>query len=60
MPDRANHLPVGFLDPSLVIRACHLIPAFVDERTSELLRPGISLARLPGEMDDWTAFYVNM
>ncbi|KAJ3978879.1 hypothetical protein F5890DRAFT_1422142, partial [Lentinula detonsa] len=27
----------GFLDPSLVIRACHLIPDFVTGRTLELL-----------------------
>ncbi|KAG2090390.1 uncharacterized protein F5147DRAFT_586734, partial [Suillus discolor] len=50
----------GFLDPSLVIRACHLIPAFADHRTNDLLRQGPSTARLPGEVDDWASFYVNM
>jgi hypothetical protein len=60
VPDQTDHIPFGFLDPSLVIRACHLIPAFVDKRTSELLRPGTSLARLPGETDNWVAFYINM
>lgn len=50
----------GFLDPSLVIRACHLIPAFADLRTDNLLRHGPSAARLRGETDDWAAFYVNM
>ncbi len=49
----------GFLDPSLVIRSCHLIPAFVDGRTDELL-PFPSVARDLGEVDDWAAFYVNM
>lgn len=49
----------GFLDPSLVVRSCHLIPAFIDGRTDELL-PSISVARDPGEVDDWAAFYVNM
>jgi len=34
----------GFLDPSLVIRGCHLIPSFFDGRTAELLREGPSLA----------------
>jgi hypothetical protein len=60
VPDRPDHIPFGFLDPSLVIQGCHLIPAFSDGRTSELLQKGVSLARLPGEVDDWAAFYVNM
>jgi hypothetical protein len=50
----------GFLDPSLVLRACHLIPAFADGRTDDLLRHGPTAARPFGEVDDWTAFYVNM
>jgi len=49
----------GFLDPALVIRACHLMPAFADGRTSELLRSGPSRARAPDEIDDWTNFYVG-
>src|SRR5262245_22695215 len=49
----------GFLDPSLVIRGCHLIPAFADGRTSELL-PSPSIALPIGETDDWKAFYVMM
>ncbi|KAG2068597.1 hypothetical protein BDR04DRAFT_1024027 [Suillus decipiens] len=68
---REGHLPkigfipnspaaFGFLDPSLVIRACHLIPAFADHRTNDLLRHGPSAARLPGEVDDWASFYVNI
>ena len=55
-----NDNPFGFLDPSLVIRGCHLIPAFSEGRTDSLLKRGESLARQPGEMDDWCAFYVNM
>jgi hypothetical protein len=50
----------GFLDPSLVLRACHLIPAFADGRTDDLLRHGPTAARPCGEVNDWTAFYVNM
>lgn len=50
----------GFLDPSLVVRACHLIPAFADGRTDDLLRHGPTVARPFGEVDDWNAFYVNM
>jgi len=50
----------GFLDPSLVIRGCHIIPAFADGRTDLLMPRGPSLSRRPGEVDDWRAFYVNM
>lgn len=50
----------GFLDPSLVIRKCHLIPVFSQGRTNTLLRHGISIARQPDDVDDWTEFYVNM
>ena len=50
----------GFLDPSLVIRGCHIIPAFVDGHTDLLMPRGPSISRWPGEVDDWRAFYVNM
>ena len=49
-----------FLDPSLVLRACHLIPAFAEGRTNSLLPYGPSIARENGNSDDWTAYYVNM
>jgi hypothetical protein len=50
----------GFLDPSLVIRGCHLIPAFANGRTSELLKATRTLGRPLDEIDDWTNYYVNM
>jgi hypothetical protein len=50
----------GFLDPSVVLRACHFIPCFADGRTDTLLRYGPSVARPFGEVNDWAAFYVNM
>ena len=50
----------GFLDPSLVLRGCHLIPSFVNGRTSALLKTTHTAARSPGVFDDWAAFYVNM
>ena len=50
----------SFLDPELVICRCHLIPAFADGRTVELLRTGVTAARPIDEVDDWAAFYVNM
>ncbi|KIM70496.1 hypothetical protein SCLCIDRAFT_18613 [Scleroderma citrinum Foug A] len=50
----------GFLDPSLVIHGCHLIPAFSDSHTTVLLRQGASIARHPTEDDDWSSYYVNI
>jgi hypothetical protein len=58
--DDTDNLAFGFLDPSLVLRGCHLIPAFVDGRTMALLKKPDSAARPPGESDDWATFYVNM
>jgi hypothetical protein len=53
--------PFGFLDPALVIRACHLIPDFRAGRTSTLLTTNeATAARHPGETDDWVNYYVNM
>ena len=44
-----------FIDPSHIIRSCHLIPAFDLGRTNDLLDP--SMAR---DMEgDWCAYYVN-
>ena len=52
--------PFGFIDPASIIRGVHLIPAFKDHRTSDLLDTS-ALARLPEEGDyDWNFFYVNM
>ncbi|KAJ3792034.1 hypothetical protein GGU11DRAFT_750655 [Lentinula aff. detonsa] len=51
----------GFLDPALVIRACHLIPDFVTGRTLELLNTQeVTAARPVGDTDDWGSFYVNI
>jgi hypothetical protein len=51
-----------FLDPSHVVRGCHLIPAFAEGRTSTLLPVGKSAARVleAEETDDWLNFYVGM
>jgi hypothetical protein len=50
----------GFLDPSLVIRGSHLIPAFNDGKTTDLLTAQTTAARPPGQTEDWRAFYVMM
>lgn len=59
VPD-TDPLAFGFLDPSLILRGCHLIPAFNEGRTAELLTVSHSAGRAPGETDDWSAFFVNM
>lgn len=49
----------GFLDPQLVVRAMHLIPAFHHGRTKSYLPR--SLIRPPEQNDeDWCSFYVNL
>jgi hypothetical protein len=49
----------GFIDPSDVIRAIHLIPRFSQGRTKDLL--GHSIARSVIEKDeDWVRYYINM
>ncbi|KAJ7173701.1 hypothetical protein C8R46DRAFT_893463 [Mycena filopes] len=51
----------GFLDPSLVLRGCHLVPAFAGGRTNALLKTvSLTAARPPDETDDWENFYVIM
>ena len=45
----------GFVDPSHVIRGCHLIPVFDLQRTRDRL--GVSMAR--NTEGDWQAFYAN-
>ena len=49
----------GFLDPNLVVRAVHIIPAFSYGQTKNLLPS--SIIRRPEENDqDWFRYYVNM
>ncbi|KAJ3905176.1 hypothetical protein F5879DRAFT_900027 [Lentinula edodes] len=51
----------GFLDPAHIIRGCHLMPAFSDGRTQELLESSQpTVARKAGEKDDWAYFYVGI
>ncbi|KAJ3557032.1 hypothetical protein NP233_g11842 [Leucocoprinus birnbaumii] len=61
VPD-SDDFAFGFLDPSHVIRGCHLIPAFSEGRTKTLLSyEGHTEARPGGDMsEDWVNFYVNI
>ncbi|TRM55172.1 hypothetical protein BD626DRAFT_607153, partial [Schizophyllum amplum] len=45
----------GFLDPALVVRACHLIPAFAHGRTASLLSSSVARDNITG---DWESYYV--
>ena len=45
----------GFVDPSHIIRGCHLIPAFHLQRTCDRLGPSITR----DVKGDWKAFYAN-
>lgn len=63
IPD-SDEFAFGFLDPSLVLRGCHLVPSFEDGRTTELLtimpNTKATEARPSNECDDWANFYVGM
>ncbi|KAI8994034.1 hypothetical protein BD414DRAFT_411805, partial [Trametes punicea] len=48
-----------FLDPTDVIRACHLIPAFAEHRTTSLLRPSPLSRPVSEQHQDWERYYVN-
>jgi hypothetical protein len=52
----AEHDAFGFLDPSDVLRACHIIPAFSRGR---LHADGRGLSSLARDSSDWNAYYVN-
>lgn len=59
--DAGGPAAFGFLDPAIVIRGVHMIPAFAHDQTAELLSPPRSVARLPLEEEsDWSFYYVNM
>jgi hypothetical protein len=51
----------GFLDPSLVLRGCHLVPDFAAGRTASFLPTTSPTAARPlNEVDDWASYYVIM
>ena len=59
-PEDGDGTALGFLDPSLVIHGCHLIPAFADGCMAQLLQGGALVVRQPGQTNDWARYYVNM
>ncbi|KAF9473199.1 hypothetical protein BDN70DRAFT_817603 [Pholiota conissans] len=63
IPD-SDEFAFGFLDPSLVLRGCHLLPSFKDGRTPNLLtmasKKTRTEARTSGLDDDWMSYYVGI
>ncbi|KAJ3807711.1 hypothetical protein F5876DRAFT_15890, partial [Lentinula aff. lateritia] len=58
--DTSNPELFGFVNPSNVIRGCHIIPAFSDGKTDQFL-VGPSLARREADNgEDYFRYYVNM
>ena len=45
----------GFIDPATVIRACHLIPAFTEEKTTALLPP----SKFRDAAGEYVNYFVN-
>lgn len=46
----------GFMDPSDVLRGCHIIPVFVKGRRHA---DGMGLSYCAGDSSDWVAYYIN-
>jgi hypothetical protein len=46
----------GFVDPSDVLRSCHIIPAF---SKGKLHQDGIGSSRLAKDSSSWAAYYIN-
>ncbi len=62
VPD-SDDFAFGFLDPSLVVRGCHLIPSFIDQKTQDLLTtegPSLGQVGTISEDGDWTNYNVGM
>jgi hypothetical protein len=46
----------GFVDPSDILRGCHIVPAFASGR---LHADGKGLSHCAQDSMDWAAYYVN-
>lgn len=46
----------GFVDPTNVLRGCHIIPSFAD---GQLHPDGVAMSRCVGDSDDWKRYCVN-
>ena len=55
-PSVSHQGAFGFLDPSDVLRGCHIIPAFAKGRA---FPDGRGISRLARDSDDWKGYYVS-
>ena len=55
-PSMAGDNAFGFIDPSDVIRGCHMVPAFASGKRHPDSK---GLSRCAQDSSDWVAFYVN-
>ncbi len=55
-PPMAERTSLGFVDPDLVLRSCHLIPAYSFGKARD---DGISISRMLRDSRDWKYYYVN-
>ena len=46
----------GFLDPSDILRGCHIIPAFAKGKT---FPDGRGMSKWARDSDDWKGYYVS-
>ena len=57
---KEDDLVFSFLDPSLIVQRCHLVPSFSEGQMNRLLSAEVTAAWLPRNVLDWLAYYVNM
>ena len=55
-PPMAEADSFGFLDPSLVLRTCHVIPAF---HSGQCYADGVGLSAMARDKNDWKGYYLN-
>jgi hypothetical protein len=55
-PSMAEDDAFGIIDPSVVIRSCHIIPTFAKGRRHD---DGKGMSRLARDSGDWAEYYVN-
>ena len=55
-PPMADENSFGFVDPALVVRACHILPLFSEGKRHQ---DGIGLSRSAKDGQEWKAYLVN-
>lgn len=60
--NKADPAAFGFLDPSLVMRGCHMIPAFFYHKveSENIIKTALQRPRDGDDESDWQYYYVNM